>query len=91
MTTKEVCDNIRDFFLFKIDDLSTLKNTHAYYAQVQGQLLITGCSFCVFVVYTQKDLFVQRIQPDLPSMTLCLIFFFKTYAKALFANQNGLY
>lgn len=54
LTIKEACDNIRDFFLFKNDDLITLKNTHANCAQVQGQLLITGCSFCYFVFYTQK-------------------------------------
>lgn len=53
-TITEACDNIRDFFLFKNDDLFTLKNTHAYYAQVQGQLLITGCSFRDLVVYTQR-------------------------------------
>lgn len=38
-----------------------LKDSHAYYAQVQGQLAITGGQFCDFVVYTTKDLFIQRI------------------------------
>ena len=38
-----------------------LNNSHAYYAQLQGQLAITGRQFCDFVVYTTKDLFIQRI------------------------------
>ena len=37
-----------------------LKNNHAYYYQVEGQLAITGRSWCDFVVYTTlcgKNLF----------------------------------
>ena len=41
-----------------------LKPSHAYYAQVQGQLAITERRFCDFVVYTTKDLFIQRILFD---------------------------
>lgn len=38
-----------------------LKRSHHYYAQVQGQLGITGSSWCDFVVYTQKGLSIERI------------------------------
>ena len=38
-----------------------LKTSHMYYSQVQGQLAITERQFCDFVVYTTKDLFIQRI------------------------------
>ena len=38
-----------------------LKNNRAYYYQVQGQLAATGRLWCDFVVYTTKDLSVERI------------------------------
>ena len=41
-----------------------LKTSHAYYAQVQGQLAITERQFCDFVVYTTKDFSIQRIVFD---------------------------
>lgn len=83
-------EKVRDFFLCKNNEI-TLKKNHAQYAQIQGQLMITGCAFCDFVVFTQKDIFVEKIQPDLPFMTtmlekLCV--FFKTYAKPVFAKQT---
>lgn len=90
MIIVEACNNVRDFFLCKNNEI-TLKKNHAHYAQIQGQLMITGCAFCDFVVFTQKDIFVERIQPDLPFMTtmlekLCV--FFKTYAKPFLAKQT---
>jgi hypothetical protein len=44
-----------------------LKTGH--YTQVQGQLMITGAEFCEFIVHTQCDMVVERIKPDIPSMT----------------------
>jgi hypothetical protein len=38
-----------------------LKRTHAYYFQVQGQLLITGRQFCYFVIWTPKGLILEKI------------------------------
>jgi hypothetical protein len=32
-----------------------LKRTHAYYFQVQGQLLITGRQFCYFVIGHRRE------------------------------------
>lgn len=42
-----------------------LKRNHRYYYQVQGQMNITGRSFCDFVVLTEKDFFTERIFRDL--------------------------
>lgn len=42
----------------------TLKPTHPYYAQVQCQMFISNTQYCDFVVWTQKDLFVERISRD---------------------------
>jgi hypothetical protein len=38
-----------------------LKQSHAYYDQIQGQLSITKRKICFFVVYTFKDLLVLRV------------------------------
>ena len=41
-----------------------LKRTHNYYCQVQGQMAITGRTWCDFVVYTEKGLHCERINYD---------------------------
>ncbi len=41
-----------------------LKQTHAYYSQVQGQMLITGMNWCDFVVSAEEDILIQRIYKD---------------------------
>ncbi|XP_069126934.1 uncharacterized protein [Argopecten irradians] len=38
-----------------------LKQNHAYYAQIQGQMAVTGRHFCDFYVYTTYATFQQRI------------------------------
>ena len=38
-----------------------LKETHQYFAQVQGQMAIGECMWCDFVVYTQKGLSIERL------------------------------
>jgi len=41
-----------------------LKKTHSYYFQVLGQLAITKCERCFFVVFTFEDFFVEEIFYD---------------------------
>lgn len=41
-----------------------LQEGHNYYYQIQGQLNITGRSFCDLVAYAPKDFFIQRIVRD---------------------------
>ena len=38
--------------------------SHAYYTQVQGQLLITGKEYCDFVVWTPKGIIIDRVYQD---------------------------
>ena len=38
-----------------------LRHNHPYYAQVQGQLAITGRKWCDFVLYTSKGLVIETI------------------------------
>ena len=48
----------------KIGDQCSLKKSHPYYAQVQGQMAITGAKWCDFIVYTNVGMHIQRIQFD---------------------------
>ena len=53
------------FFMEKVDDTQCrLKRDHAYYAQVQGQMGVTGAKWCDFIVYTSKGMYVERIAFD---------------------------
>ena len=54
-----------------------------YYSQVQGQLMISGADYCEFIVFTQKDLHHENIEPDIPymiEMLKRLSVFFREYA-----------
>ncbi|KAG9266390.1 hypothetical protein AMEX_G19011 [Astyanax mexicanus] len=62
------CPNVKNYidckYLHMEYGCSKLKKTHAYYWQIQGQLLITGLQWCDFVVWAQEDIFVERIYMD---------------------------
>ena len=69
-TIKEALDKL-DNFCLQMDSttrLLCLKKDHEYYAQVQGQLMVTGCDSCDFVVYTKKDIHANRLLPDIKFM-----------------------
>lgn len=64
VTPLDACSD-PNFFMEKINDKECrLKRDHAYYAQVQGQMGITGSKWCDFIVYTSKGLYVERIAFD---------------------------
>ena len=44
--------------------LIQLKKNHSYYSQIQGQMAITEITWCDFVIYTTKDLLVERLAFD---------------------------
>lgn len=56
------------FCLEEKDGKICLKNNHAYYYQIQGQLMITGVDFCDFIVYTRKEMHIERINQDVAFM-----------------------
>ena len=64
-----------------------LKHSHPYYAQVQGQLAVTGLLFAYFFVYLGHDFFVEKINFNADFWTsLCdslCDFFFKFLSKEL--------
>lgn len=41
-----------------------LKRGHQYYFQIQGQLGITGASWCVFVICSNKGMSIERVTFD---------------------------
>jgi len=91
MKVDVACVEIRDFFMETVNGKVQLKTGHDYYAQVQGQLMITGAEFCEFIVYTQCDMVVERIKPDIPFMTEMLeklSIFFKDFAKPFFNSTS---
>ncbi|KAJ0061630.1 hypothetical protein NL108_005749, partial [Boleophthalmus pectinirostris] len=62
------CPNIKSYvdapYLKVIYGTLKLKLSHAYYWQIQVQLLITGMGWCDFVVSAQDDMFIQRLYRD---------------------------
>ena len=49
------------FLIYDEENKITLKETHSYMYQIQGQLGISKKNCCIFIVYTHKELFYQRI------------------------------
>ena len=60
VTPLDACSH-ENFCLEDIDGKPKLINT-----QIQGQMGVTGTSWCDFVVYTSKGLSIERIPFDLP-------------------------
>lgn len=72
LTISEAVGTVKGLCLEKNGETLTLKKNHKHYHQVQGQLLVTGASFCDFAVYTRHDFFVERIKPDEDFMLIML-------------------
>jgi len=53
-----------DFFCEDVNGYCKLKQNHAYYIQVQGQMGVSGASWCNFIVYTKKGISAERIPFD---------------------------
>ncbi|XP_029907317.1 uncharacterized protein LOC115359119 isoform X2 [Myripristis murdjan] len=59
------CPQIRSFVNSQFLDFQRgaleLRKNHAYYWQIQGEMMVTGTDWCDLVVYTQEDILVQRV------------------------------
>ena len=74
VTPLDACSDAK-FCMEKTNDTeSKLKVDHPYYAQVQGQMAVTGARWCDFIVYTSRGLYVQRITHD-PGFLLLYSFY----------------
>lgn len=63
---EEAAETIPTLCLENINNKVSLKRTHNYYYQVQGQLHITQRQMCYFVVFinVETPLFIERIYQD---------------------------
>lgn len=79
MTPQEACISLSGFFCSLQNQNITLSKKHNYYYQVQGALAVTQRKWCDFVVWTPKDVSIQRIGFDQnfwEAMLIKLGFFF---------------
>uniref|UniRef100_A0A1A7YWW1 Uncharacterized protein n=1 Tax=Iconisemion striatum TaxID=60296 RepID=A0A1A7YWW1_9TELE len=59
-----LCAGRKSVCLISEGDHVTLDRNHDYYFQVQAQLHIVEAEYCDFVVWNHKDVFFERILPD---------------------------
>ena len=73
----------KDFFASTKDGKVTLKRNHNYFFQIQGQMAICKRNWCDFVIWTTKEMTIERIifDPKLWQETLPKLEFF--YDKAI--------
>ena len=64
MTPTEASKQLNNFMSTIKDSALDLSTSHDYYLQLQGQMALTGATWCDFVIYTKKGLSVQRIWFD---------------------------
>ena len=64
VTPLDACTDPKFFMEETSDTECKLKEDHPYYAQVQGQMAVTGAKWCDFIVYTSKGIYVKRIPFD---------------------------
>ena len=64
VTPLDACTDEKFFTKQTGDRECKLKEDHPYYAQVQGQMAVTGAKWCDFIVYTSKGIYVQHIPFD---------------------------
>lgn len=88
------CPNVMSYvdcpYIVIKDGTHTLSRTHPYYWQVQGQLLISGCEWCDFVIYAEDDMLIQRIYRNTDVLETIKkrvdYFFFNFFLNAFLAN-----
>ena len=64
MTILEAVKSDKIFFLKSTTSGLELKRSHAYFYQCQGIVNILGLQWIDFVVYTDVDMYVERIHKD---------------------------
>ena len=89
--TPEECATDPTFFCEMVDGKVTLKRSHNYYFQVQGQLGISGRKWVDFVVWTCNGMSVERIyaNPDFFKDMVSLLnqFYIDSFLPELFSRR----
>ncbi|XP_071350405.1 uncharacterized protein [Trachinotus anak] len=86
------CVSFRSFincrFLICQDEALKLKTSHSYYWHIQGEMMVTGTSWCDLFVVSREDLLVLRIYRDNAIIQVMKKklhdFFFRYYLPSLF-------
>lgn len=52
--------SLPNFCLHETDGKFSLKKSHSFYFQVQGQLMVTGVNFCDFLVFTRNEIHIKK-------------------------------
>ena len=55
--------NLQNFVSSRLIEKLQLKRAHAHFYQVQAQVLVCKATYCDFVIWSESDLFIQRILP----------------------------
>ena len=63
LSIEDAC-NDKNFFLDKLNGKITLKRTHNYFYQIQGCMATLNVRWCDIVVFTNVDLYIERIYFD---------------------------
>ena len=63
-TPSDCCDDPNFYCALNEKGDPTLKKTHKYYYQFQGQMAISSRKWCDFVVWTLKGINIERIEFD---------------------------
>lgn len=63
VTPLDACAD-ESFFAKNVNGQPRLKRGHQYYFQIQGQLAVTGASWCDFVIYSSKGMSIERVSFD---------------------------
>ena len=64
MSILDAAQQIKHFYVTKEGEQISISKKHNCYYQIQGQLMISGLSFCDFVLCTKVDLFIERVNRD---------------------------
>ena len=64
MTPIAACESLPSFLSKLVNGKPSLKRTHDYFYQVQGQLAITGAIWSDYCIYTPLGISIERIVPE---------------------------
>lgn len=64
MTVAEAAIAIKDFYVCKDGEEMHISERHDCFYQIQGQLLLSGLDFCDFVLFTRRDIYIERVHRD---------------------------
>ena len=64
LTVLEACcsQQVKSFCCELVNDEIHLKRNHDYYYQIQGAMAITNIKWCNFIIWTTKDMNIERVK-----------------------------